>query len=205
MEESCGYMVVRLPAENFDPEGRGAFSAKVPIFNGIYYGGLDRLPWFDIDEAYYSGRLPIDLRCIRRSLKEINLDFSGIDLLKSLSEARQMLDYSNRESQKNEIITVYSEMLRELKGAIKLESSVNWIGCDIINLGHSSLLHDGIFSNAELFMDFQDALNENGLIRDETTAKEYIMRYCQLAEQGLVEEIIDEPYGVDCVWVACIK
>ena len=56
---TCGFMAVRLPSENFDAEGRGAFSSKPPSLGDIYYGGLDRMPWFDVEEALDRGVFPV--------------------------------------------------------------------------------------------------------------------------------------------------
>jgi hypothetical protein len=50
-----GFLIVRLPEYNFDAEDRGAFSKEVPKLGDIYYGGIFRMPWFDLDEDYISG------------------------------------------------------------------------------------------------------------------------------------------------------
>ena len=57
MNEIAGLLVVRLPEQNFDREGRGAFSAVVPKIGKIFYGGTDRMAWFDLDEDYYKKTL----------------------------------------------------------------------------------------------------------------------------------------------------
>lgn len=53
-------MVVRQPFFNRDPAGRGAYSPIVPMFQGIPYGGIDRMAWFDIEEDFYNKTLPPD-------------------------------------------------------------------------------------------------------------------------------------------------
>ena len=59
-------------------KGRGAYFSNVPILNGICYGGIDRMEWFDIDEDYYAKRLPEDFLKLRKKIRDENKDFTGI-------------------------------------------------------------------------------------------------------------------------------
>ena len=74
MNESInGYMVVRLPHHNKDYlGGRGIYSAHVPKMDSICYGGVERMPWFDIHEDLYSGGLPENIKHLWFLLKDSN-------------------------------------------------------------------------------------------------------------------------------------
>ena len=66
MTKIVGFIVVRTPKFNFDAEGRGAFSSPAPRLGSIYYGGVDRMPWFDVDKHYYARILPTEIAKLRR-------------------------------------------------------------------------------------------------------------------------------------------
>jgi hypothetical protein len=45
-----GALIVRSPDQNFDREGRGAFSTIALKIGKTFYRGIDRMAWFDLDE-----------------------------------------------------------------------------------------------------------------------------------------------------------
>jgi hypothetical protein len=52
-----GYLVVRKPSCNFDAKGRAGFRKAAARIGDLFYAGMMRLPWFELDEAYYAGTL----------------------------------------------------------------------------------------------------------------------------------------------------
>src|SRR2546427_5191107 len=116
MERCNGFLVVRLPHENYDVRGRGAFESSVPHIENNFYGGVDRMAWFDVDEDHYTGALPSHLTVMRTNIQNTNEDFSGLLVCRDLDVARDLLRYSNRRAVKNELITIHAKGLTELKG-----------------------------------------------------------------------------------------
>ncbi len=115
VEKVCGFLIVRKPHLNFDAQARGAFSSTPPKIDDIFYGGIDRMPWFDVDEDYYQGALPGDVKRARTDIKNGTSDFSGIEVCQDLSTTFLLLQHSNRDHFNNEIITLQSTKLAELK------------------------------------------------------------------------------------------
>lgn len=197
-------MVVRLPEANFDLLGRGAFSAVVPKVDGIYYGGFDRMPWFDVDEAYWGDGLPDDLRVIRKRAE--SGDFTGLGLVFEIEEARQVLAFSNREEERNEIIAVYSKELGSIRSTITHPlGEIDWLGWDVAVPGSSSLLLDGVFWRPELFKERSHLLNKHGLLSSPEEVDRYVSAYRPLGEQNLVEPIMEHVYRLDAIRVGRVR
>lgn len=78
-----GFLVVRLPSDNRDSNGLYSLPTQPPQMDHIFYGGIDRMPWSDIDEAFYNGSLPPTFKQLRQAIKDDNSDFSGMNLCKS--------------------------------------------------------------------------------------------------------------------------
>jgi hypothetical protein len=206
MNEITGLLVVRLPAHNFDREGRGAFLAVAPKIGNIFYGGIDRMPWFDLDEDYYAKTLPGDLLEIRKSLSEGSRDFTGIELCYDLQMASKVLEWSNREVTRNEVIAVRSQKLVELKKkSLALDSEeIDWLGFDFVSLGHWSLLAGGMFTSPSYFLRWQAYLNEHGLMSNENILREFASDYSAAAKKNGVEPIPEEVYGLEAIEIGRI-
>ena len=198
-----GFLVVRLPHLTFDKDGKGVFPKKPIQLGQIFYGGIDRMPWFDVDEHYYTGTLPPNYVSAKMILKEKNRDFTGIELCYDIHSAQSLLEYSNREEVRNELIALRSEKLMTVKGNPAAENPQNleWLGYDLIALGHWSLLRDGLFVSPSYFGRWTPYLNENGLISDPTILDDFVCDYSVAAGKQAVEELPDEVYGFDAIQV----
>lgn len=197
----CGFSVVRLPSRAFDDAQRGAFAGSVPDLDGVYYGGFDRMPWFDIDELILTDLLPTELRHLRTNTRAPN--FSGIDLARKLPDAERLLSASNHISERNEIVAVYSDSLAQLLGTTDVDSTqFEWLGFDVAALGHSSLLLEGIFANPLLFDELRASINSNGLLSNENDVDRYLRAYRSLAAESEVEPLFEEPYPVEAIRIA---
>jgi hypothetical protein len=187
-----GFMVVRKPALNCDPTGRGAFATKAPCLDAICYGGIDRMPWFDIDEPLYLNALPEPILRARQLIRRGNDDLSGVEVCADLDTAMLLLRYSNRSSNANELIAIRSDALTRFKGEVGLDSSqVEWLGYDVVALGQQSLLHDGLFAVPAAFPAWQQRLNSFGLLPASDLVEPYIGAYREAATTGQVEDIAD--------------
>ena len=140
-------VVVRQAAVNRDVTGRAAFPSQPPCLDGLCYGGVDRMPWFDIDEDRLGNVLPDSLVRARDDIHRANSDLSELELCSDLQVATQLLHYSNRSAPANELIAVRSDVLAPLKGVITVAApDVQWLGYDVVALGQQSLLGDGLFA-----------------------------------------------------------
>jgi len=194
----CGYLVVRLPHLSMDPAGRGAFTPTAPQLSGVFYGGIDRMQWFDVDEDFYSRTLPEELVRLRERIRGENMDASGIYLCRDLTTTKIMLEYSNRAGTANEIIALRSPKLAKIKGEIEA-ANIDWRGFDIATIGEASLLLEGIFSNPERFARFRSELNGHGLFRSEGHVPEYIQSYMTAVNEGAAELVWSDPALIDTI------
>jgi hypothetical protein len=206
METVCGYAVVRLPSHNYDEAGRGGFNLSPPRLGHVYYEGVMRMAWFDVDEAYYAGTLPAELRILREAAKE-PFNFTGLDLVADIQHARELLAFSNRDHKQNEIMAVFSEVLTSIYGTFTLAANeLEWLGWDAALLGSYSLLEDGLFWKPQLFEEHRQALNLRGLFPSAEVARGYVAAYRPLADKGVLDEpLVEEPYPVDAVRVGHLR
>ncbi len=164
------------------------------------------MAWFDLDEDYYKKTLPNDLLEIRQSLARDNKDFSGIKLCYDLRVAKKVLEWSNREAVRNEVIAVRSQKLVEMKNkSLSLNSEeIDWLGFDFVSLGHWSLLGGGMFVSPSYFSRWQEYLNEHGLMSGESILREFASNYSAAAKKNSVEPIPDEVYGLEAIEIGRI-
>jgi hypothetical protein len=201
-EPLCGFVVVRLPEKNFDLEGRGAYPSVAPQVDGLFYGGIDRMPWFDLDEDHYGGRLPEDIEVQWNALLQQNPDLTGIKICKDLSVAAQLLQYSNRRQPWNELIAIASPTLTSIKGIVSdCPATRQLLGYDVVSLGWWSLLRDGVFLNLPYFAAWVARLNEYGLFPEPTYLDTYVDSYYEAAREGLVEELPEQVYEITAIAV----
>lgn len=198
----CGFMVVRRPEMNFDQQGRGAYPAVPPRISTTYYGGLDRMPWFDIDEDYYSETLPLEIRVEYDRLCETNRDLTGVRVCRDLDVALAMLKHSNSLELRNEIIAVHSGTLSTIKGAfVSKNVALRFRGYDPVDLGHWSLLREGVFAAPESLRAWPDRIQVSGLLSSVAESDRYVRDYKAAAEKGSVEVLAPEVYGIDAIEV----
>ena len=196
----CGFGVVRKPEANFDSAGRGAYASKVPQAGTIFYGGIDRMPWFDIREAYYNGTLPAYIQKTYESIQKCCLDFTGIELCQGFEDALMLLECSNHINPVNELIAVYSEKLAELKGTINIDpSNISMIGYDIVAFGWWSLLCDGYFMKPAFFSRWAEFVNASGLLSSADIVDNFVKDYEAAVMKGAVEELPELIYGIEAV------
>jgi hypothetical protein len=186
----CGFVILRKPIFNYDEGGRGAFSSRAPHIGDMYYAGIDRMPWFELHEDYYKGTLPNELISLRQELLHSSRDFSDFKLIQDVSKAIQLLEYSNKDKQINELTAVFSDIMEKSKGTIDYVIDIDWIGVDIYCHGYGSLIREGIFANPCLFSEYLGNLNRDGLFDlDSGRIDSYVHTYIELAPANNLEPI----------------
>jgi hypothetical protein len=202
----CGFLVARLPKCNYDEQGRGAFPAIAPHLDDVYYGGMFRMPWFEIEEDYYAKTLNSRVAEMWQLLKTTNQDFSGFEMCRDIETAKCLLEYSNQKVPRNELIAVRSKALSNIKGEFNFDDArIDWFGFDIVSLGHWSLLRDGLFMAPSYFAKWTSYLNKNGVFEDSSVAQEYANDYNLAAEKRGVEELPPSVYGIDAIEIGRVE
>jgi len=208
MNSHSGYLAVRIPEFNYDEEGRGVYLKKPPKLGSVYYGGVFRMPWFDVEEDFFLGVLPKELVDLWKRLKKENNDFSGLHLCQNYSNATKMLAYSNRESVRNELIAVRSKVLSEIKNETtfsEVEVNIDWLGYDIVAIGHWSLLEGGLFAAPSYFSHWTNRLNSHGLFSEDSFLEEYSNDYQRAALRNGVEALPSTVYGIDSIQIGKVS
>ncbi len=202
MNNICGYVVLRKPMHNFYGADRSAFFKKPPCIGDIYYSGIDRMAWFDLDEDHYSGILPCEFIELRDEIEEKNQDFTDIKLLGDLDKTKRILEFCNRHQDRNEICVVFSENLAKQKKVVIGCSNVMWLGNDVYCHGYGSILAQGLFAKPDLFPEFIGQLNTNGLFNlDSYITNKYIERYIEMSKLHNLEQIDDVIDQIDIIAV----
>ncbi|MCP4347077.1 MAG: hypothetical protein GY795_16310 [Desulfobacterales bacterium] len=190
MTDVCGFMVLRKPSENFDGEGQGAFLPYAPKLGDIYYAGVDRMPWFELDEHYFAGVLPENFVQLRKELRHINQNLTDFKLIYDIEKAIAILEYSNQINPICELIAIESSDIIKVKGVINCEAIINWIGIDIYCHGYGSLIREGLFNKPKLFSFFSNEVNEHGLFNmNSELIDEYIDTYIKCSKINNLEKI----------------
>jgi hypothetical protein len=198
-----GFLVLRRPEFNRDPEGRGAFTAVAPCLDGRCYGGVDRMPWFDVDEARYGGTLPPELGARWEGLREGNADLAGL-VLAGLDDARALLAFSNRGGNANELAAVRGSRLDALKGTLPAPAAIDWLGWDVVSLGWWSLL-SVVFAVPAAFPGWAARINPHGLLESPDDAQALAQAYADAEARGEVEPLPEPVLGIELIRVGRVR
>lgn len=185
MDIICGYLVVRRPNENFDIGSQASclFEENPPCIGRIFYSGVSRASWFELDEHYFDKSLPRELVEIRQRIEDFNQPDLDVSLTRDLGEAIRILNYSNSIQNRYEIIALYSEKLEKNKGSMVADVEIDWIGRDVYYSGYGSQIREGIFVNPTLFSEFLEEINDSGLFDSIDLADEYTSRYRSVCDE----------------------
>lgn len=196
----CGLMVVRLPTRNFDSQERSAFKSRSLPSGFPHYAGIDRMPWFDVEENLSDS--PHSIQSAFTAIREAGNDFTGLDVSQNLSSAKELLAYANRDAEQNELIAISSPMLLELKGGIQVpEKTMTWLGFDVVAFGQWSLLHDGLYAKPAAFGSWPSFLNVHGLLSSMHQVEALIRDYSGLEKSGAVECLGEDVCSIEAVGV----
>lgn len=189
----CGFIVLRKPDQNYDdvPQAPFYLHGTPPCINEICYSGIVRAPWYELDEGDFKGTLPDNLVKLSRELNETNQPYLDIKLFKDIDMAKEVLEYSNSIQNRYEIASIYSDKLADMKGIVKTNEDITWLGNDVFCYGYGSQLLDGLFSNPAEFSDTVSLINSNGLIDNIDSIESYVTFYNQISSSLNIESIVD--------------
>lgn len=182
MERICGFMVVRKP----EHAQEGSVKPNMRIGEAVYRG-IDRLPWEELDGAFWERHLPFDLENIRAELERENSDFSGLRLLRDYNKTKMVLNFSG---EKSEIVAVSSPEIEIIKGVVYSEARMKFLGFDCFALGAWSVLQAGVYQRSEHFQETIPLLNEHGLLKSAGECDKVFERYLELASHNFVEPLM---------------
>jgi hypothetical protein len=177
-EKVCGFIVVRRP----EYAETKVFKLNLQI-DGKLYRGVDRLRWEDVELAYYQQRLPSALLPIWQEIERDSSDLLGLKLLKDYGKADEILRFSGDRS---EMIAIWSPELETIKGTIRCDIRLNYLGLDCFSLGEWSVLPNGVYLRRNCFPEAISQLNQYGLFTSEAACDEVFKRYVDLASQGIL-------------------
>jgi hypothetical protein len=183
----CGFMVVRRPHENYDLTGRGVFPARPAKVGDTYYGGVDRMPWFDLMELYYAPSPPKHLVDFRAMLTKLNPDATGMKLVRDTLEVARCLQWMGGMSAANEVIAVHSEALARVKCRDAELPTGEWLGLDVVLHSEGSLLCEGLFGSDFFGESWGRRLNAHGLFSSRSECEAYQEEYRRGVAQGRLE------------------
>lgn len=184
-----GFVVVRLAGMQDDSNLAESPIKPIRRIGNVLYSGVDRCRWCDVEDDYFRKMLPVHLRVQLESIRKLNDDASGINVCRDYRTALELLNYSNRSIERDELIVVSSNLLQGLKGTANEKVSVKWLGWDVFAMGEWSLLSEGVFLKPQLFPGWELKINEYGLLPDETGSMQLGSEYHVLSHRGLLEEL----------------
>lgn len=192
-----GYVVVRLPA--FVGEFAGDTVGTISGLQGekISYSGLDRDPWWDFDDLFYSGSLAGKYQSVRQKIIGSKLRSFSPGVCDEIQVAKEVLELSNQALTRNELILITG--LAEIS---ELPEQAEVLGFDCYVDGYGSLLRLGLFQRVDIFSDFLHCVNKNGMFDSPDQISAYVEAYLQRCAQGGLESIDLEQCNIDIYLVS---
>jgi hypothetical protein len=196
-----GYIIVRKPQHNEITHGR----SLEPISN-IYYHGMDRLMWYDLESNLLEGKFPDDLKLKHEQLVASENDLTFTKVLKSFEDSKRFLSTSRNLIERNEIIAINSNALIKIKGGMSVPGDlIEWLGYDVVLLGGWSLIKHGVFENRQLSLVDAKRLNKYGLFDDVDGIDKFLAEYERLALRDKVDPLLSKNIILDFVNVGRLK
>jgi hypothetical protein len=183
-----GFLLLRKPNYNSDVRGAVESPPWTPQVDGIFYGGLERMPWFDLQQAFHDGALSNEALLLREDLMRSNATDRDVMVLQDVRKAETLLAALENGRDRLETCAVYSERLSRIKGCVQTDLEIEWLGVDLYCGGYGSMIHQGLFKRPELFSDFVLDVVPHGLFEDSSAAIEkYIEHYVRLERRENLE------------------
>lgn len=176
-----GYIVLLLPQH----VGRCNGDTLIPVTRDgiiISYLGLDRDPWWSLDEAFYSGKLSNDLVSLRRTIQASATPTYSPGVCVDISEARSLMFSPLGSGAEDELVWIDNASSDE-------PSKTAFLGYDIYVDGFGSLIRMGVFTISTVFADFLLKLNSNGLFDNPDDLRAYSEAYIERCENAGLEII----------------
>jgi hypothetical protein len=183
---SSGYVIVRK--SSFLGERWGDRPTPVRNLRGeaIYYMGIDRDPWWDLDGLFYEKKLSRQENDLRTRIKSSRLPFFSAGVCGDMDCACQALSLSNQALEANEIIYISTNIARNLS----LDNrNTTYMGLDYYFDGYGSVLRLGLFCKPQLFLGAVDHLNDFGLFDSLEMLLDYVKTYTIICKRHGLEPI----------------
>jgi hypothetical protein len=148
----------------------------------VSYRGIDRDPWWNLDELFYAGLLDAEFTALRQAIERSGLEGFSPGVCASLDVTLRVQELSATRPLKDQIIRIASAL-------DAVDVAAGFFGYDCYVDGFGSPLRLGIFSATSAFADFEDRLNEYGLFPSLDVLHDYVETYCERCEQADVEVI----------------
>lgn len=184
INNSFGYVVVRLP--EFVGEAFGDTLRPICGSRGetISYYGLDREPWRDFSDLFYAKQLTGKAEELWHRIKRSRLSDFSQEFCFEIQTAKEILEISNQISILNELI-----MITALSDISLTTGLTNVLGFDCYVDGYGSLLRLGLFQRVDVFSDFLSCINTNGLFNTPDQLSKYIEAYLERCLESGLEPI----------------
>jgi len=134
----CGFLVLRRPDFAYEATGGLIGYSRPRCVGDLYCGGVDRLAWFDLNEAHARGILPPEIQALRTEIYERNTNWNVL-LSQDYAKASRLLAHSNASAARNELCAVSSNKLAATKGVVDSPPRVEWLGLDLFVGGYGSM------------------------------------------------------------------
>lgn len=193
-----GLIVVRLPQFNYrDILGSRPTRTRIPVVGNIFYCGIDRQPWADVlDLDYFAKRTPQTIVQLAKEINNKNDDVTGIEVCQDIAVAHELLSYSNRHMNNNELVAVRATALNDFKGTMDTMLRVEWIGFDFVALGEWSLIANGMFMYPEDYSAWFERINRFGLFDDAALLRDYALAYEEAVKADRSEPLAPSSAGI---------
>jgi hypothetical protein len=172
----------------------------------LKYRGIDRMPWEEVDSAFYSKSLPKGDGEIWANMQKERRGLYGGIVCRTKKEAEALLSFSNRNQHANELCVYYSDKLSAIRGCIEIEETIEWLGYDVFSIDNWSLIANGVLCSSEFLRQWKSDLNENFLLDSADNVSKLIKDYKEFAKNDqFVEDIIEEPLGIDAFKIGIVN
>lgn len=157
---------------------------KVILRSGesVSYCGIDRDPWWNLDDLFYAGLLSAELKALRRRIEQSGWESFSLGVCDNLSDACRVHALSAARPLKDEIIRISSALL-------PVDNVSSFFGYDCYVDGFGSPLRLGVFNATTAFADFEDRLNPHGLFSSLDDLRDYVKAYTERCEHADLEVI----------------
>lgn len=189
-----GYILVRRP----DCTENNSLGRLMSV-DGVYYCGISRDMWCDIQNCNFNKTLPLLLKGFYDKLMRSGNDGSHIPILTNWEDVNKFLSITDEIRSKNEIIVVSSPTLDKVKGTIEPLQNIQWIGYDIMLLGSWSLIRHAIFENRLFELTKCSPLNNYGLFDNLNFVDEFLEKYNEYAKSDRVDPLIESGVGIEMI------
>ena len=205
--EINGFIVVRKPEYDgtFFEEG---WSPDPAVCNGRQYYGIERGQWEDLAKAYYySSELDPQFKNIYKEIKNSTKGtLIGLMLSRDLEETKKVLEFSNQKKEGLcEILVFESAIVTSLQGKFETQAEINWIGYDVLQVGATSLIRNGVFRCDQFLHRWADKLNDYGLLpKRDVMFDELIEDYRFFEKKDLIEDLVSYEH-IDSVRIGIVQ